>query len=135
MRRRIEQELALLREFYGDVGHAEDAGEDWFRLPRYAVPPGWRLGCEAMEHLPVAFLIKADYPGAAPYGFLAPKDLNFNRAAPSNTGEPPTPVPFPGAWIHFSWTVEKWAATGDVRKGSNLLAWCRSFAARLKEGA
>lgn len=135
MRPRIEQELALLREIYSAVDHVEEAGEDWFQLPRYAVPPGWQRGGKNADDLPVAFLIKADYPGAAPYGFLLPKELNFGGAAPKNTGDPPKPVPFPGEWLHFSWSVENWTATDDVTKGSNLVAWCRSFAVRLKDGA
>ena len=134
MRARIDEELALLRQVYGEVGHVEQAGEDWFHLPRYAVPVGWRIGGEAVDHLPVAFLIKGDYPGAAPYGFLLPKGVNFGGTLPNNTGDPPKAVPFPGEWLHFSWSVENWAATSDVRKGSNLVAWCRSFAVRLKEG-
>ncbi len=93
MRPRIEQELALLREVYGEVGHVEGAGEDWFHLPRYLMPLGWCLGDKAVEHQPLAFLIKADYPGAAPYGFLTPKGLNFNGTAPNKTGDPPKPVP------------------------------------------
>jgi hypothetical protein len=135
MRPRIDEELTLLREVYADVAHAEEAGEDWFYLPRYAVPAGCCVGDKSVDHLAIAFLVKADYPGAPPYGFLAPKGLNFSGAVPNNVGDPPKPVPFPGEWIHFSWTVENWATTSDVRKGSNLLAWCRSFAVRLKEGA
>lgn len=135
MRPRIEQEMALLRQVYGEVGHVDEAGEDWFHLPHYPMPPGWHLGDKAVEDQPLAFLIKADYPGAAPYGFLTPKALNFNGTAPNETGDPPKPVPFPGEWVHFSWTVENWAAAGEVTKGSNLLAWCRSFAVRLREGA
>lgn len=135
MRPRIEQELALLRQAYGEVEHVEEAGEDWFKLPRHNMPPGWRIGEKAVKEVRIAFLIKADYPGAAPYGFLAPAALKFNGAAANNTGDPPKQPPFPGDWVHFSWTVENWAATSDVHKGSNLLAWCRSFGVRLKEGA
>jgi hypothetical protein len=135
MRPRIEQELVLLRQMYGEVEHVEEAGEDWFRLPRYTAPAGWRIGETAAQELSIAFLIKADYPGAPPYGFLAPEGINFGGTGPNNTGDPPKPVPFPGDWIHFSWSVDNWAATGEVCKGSNLLAWCRSFAVRLREGA
>lgn len=135
MRPRIEQELTLLRQVYDEVEHAEEAGEDWFQLPRFAIPPGWQNGGKSVDQMPVAFLIKGDYPGAAPYGFLTPKGVTFKDAEPKNTGKPPKPVPFPGEWLHFSWSVENWAATVDVKKESNLVAWCRSFAVRLKEGA
>ena len=135
MRLRIEQELGLLREVYGDVGHEEEVGEDWFSLPHYPLPPGWRIGEATVAEVPVIFLVKADYPGSPPYGFLTPAGLNFNGAAPTSTGGPPKSPPFPGQWMHFSWEAQSWAATADVRKGSNLLAWCRSFAERFKEGA
>ena len=95
MRPRIEQELELLRQVYGEVGHAEDAGEDWFYLPRYVVPAGWQLDGKAAEHLPVAFLIKADYPAAAPYGFLTPNGLNFNGVPPKTRVSHPSGYPSP----------------------------------------
>jgi len=135
MRARIEQELALLREHYPDVEHKELDGEDWFRLPRYGFPPGWQVGQTAIEESEIAFQVKADYPGAPPYGFLVPTNLNFKGAAPTNTGAPPKQPPFAGNWLHFSWSVDDWSAKADGRKGSNLLAWSRSFSQRLKEGA
>jgi hypothetical protein len=135
MRARISHELALLRRHFGDVEHAESNGEDWFRLPRYVLPDGWRIGDKAVSELPVCFLVKGNYPGDAPYGFLTPAGLNFKGVAPNNTGAPPSPPPFSGEWLHFSWSVENWSATADVGKGSNLLAWVRSFMVRLQEGA
>lgn len=134
MRLRIEQELDLLRQQYGEVEHAHVAGEDWFKLPRYGLPPGWRIGDQPAEEIPIAFLVKAAYPGTVPYGFLAPAGLTLNGKAPNNTGNPPEAPPFEGSWMHFSWSVENWAATADVGKGSNLLAWCRSFRKRFEEG-
>lgn len=135
MRPRIEQELVLLRQHYGEVEHAEVAGEDWFMLPRYSLPPGWRLGDRDVTEVAIVFLVTAGHPGAAPYGFLAPAGLTLNGAATANTGPPPKPPPFPGEWMHFSWSAETWAATADVNKGSNLLVWARGFAYRFKEGA
>ncbi len=135
MRPRIEQELALLRQHYGEIEHTEVAGDDWFKLPRYCLPPGWRIGDEAVEEVPIAFFVTAAHPEPAPYGFLVPSGLNFNGAAPGSTRKPPKPPPFEGDWLHFSWSVENWAATNDAQKGSNLLAWCRGFATRFKEGA
>jgi hypothetical protein len=134
MRARIEAELALHRAVYGRVEHAEADGEDWFRLPAYSGPPGWERGGEPVAVTPVSFLVKADYPGAAPYGFLVPAGMTFGGTAPQNTSGPPKPVPFAGDWLHFSWAVDDWKATGDPGRGSNLVAWCRSFATRLKEG-
>jgi hypothetical protein len=135
MRPRIEQELSLMREHYGDVAHAEAAGDDWFRLPRYLLGEGWRIGEAPVTEIPIVFFVTGAHPGAVPYGFLAPAGLNFKGTAPGSTGAPPKTPPFDGAWMHFSWSVENWAATSDIRKGSNLLAWARSFAHRFKEGA
>ena len=134
MRPCIEAEFALLRGTFGEVQHAEEAGEDWFRLPSYAVPPGWQLDRVPAAAVPIAFLVKADYPTAAPYGFLTPAGFTFNGAPPQNTGGPPKPVPFAGNWLHFSWTAEEWRPATEPGKGSNLVAWCRSFAVRLREG-
>ena len=136
MRTRIEQELNLLRSVYGAVEHTEAGGEDWFHIPAYGVPEGWLLNSDLVTEMPVVFLIKADYPGGPPYGFLMPANLTFGGNAPNNTGGPPKPVPFPGNWIHFSWQPESgWQPTANPTKGSNLVSWARSFAARLREGA
>lgn len=135
MRTRIKDELALLLRHFDAVEHAEANGEDWFRLPRYLLPAGWRIGTTAVDELPICFLVKGNFPGDAPYGFLAPAGLNFNGATPNNTGGPPAAPPFSGEWLHFSWSVDNWAATGEVGKGSNLLAWVRSFMVRFNEGA
>ena len=134
MRARIEQELALLRRRYAGAEHAAVDGEDWFKLPCYPLPHGWRIGGSAVEAVPTAFLIKGDYPCTAPYGFLTRASLNFNGNAPTNAGAPPKQPPFLGDWMHFSWSVEIWLAVSDIYKGSNLLAWARSFAVRLNEG-
>lgn len=135
MRARIEQELALLRESYLEIEHKEHDGEDWFRVPRFGVPNGWQASDQAIEHSEVCWQVKADFPGAPPYGFLIPANLAFNGNAPNNSGDPPKQPPFPGPWRHLSWAVDDWSAKADVRKGSNLLAWCRSFRDRLLEGA
>lgn len=134
MRTRIKEELALLRQQYGEVEHIEVAGVDWFRLPRYPLPDGWQIGSEPVEEVPIAFPVPSAYPGSPPYGFLTPAGLNFKGATPGNPGSS-NPPPFEGNWMHFSWTVENWTATSDLRKGSNLLTWCRSFGERLREGA
>jgi hypothetical protein len=135
MRLRIEQELNLLRPHYGAVEHVETQGDDWFKLPLYSLPPGWKINEADVEHVPVVFFVGPGHPGAVPYGFLAPDGLKFNGTSPGNTGAPPKVPPFEGAWIHFSWSLENWAATADIGKGSNLLSWVRGFAERFKEGA
>jgi hypothetical protein len=135
MRPRIEQEIALLQQHYPEIHYLEHAGEDWFRIPRYPFPAGWRIGADAIDSAPIAFRINAGYPTAEPYGFLAPAGINYAGAPPGNPGGAVT-VPFPGEWQHFSWAPDaSWAPTHEVRTGSNLLLWVRSFGQRLREGA
>ena len=135
MRDRIEQELALLRERYPDIEHQEHAGEDWFRLPHYHFPEGWCINGEPISEAPIVFKIGAAYPSGEPYGFAAPAGINFKGSSPGNPGSPVSP-PFDGSWQHFSWAPDgSWAPTAEVRNGSNLSTWARSFARRLEEGA
>src|SRR5690242_4791825 len=103
MRPRIERELALLRQYYDGAEYAELVGDEWFLLPGYSLPPGWRVHNEPVERVPVAFFVTAGHPGTIPYGFLAPAGLNFDGTVPNNTGAPPKVPPFPGEWLHFSW--------------------------------
>jgi len=135
MRPRIEQELVLLRRHFPGAEHTELNGDDWFRLPGYSVPPGWRIGETDVDRLDVVFHVTVAHPGATPYGFQAPAGLNFKGAQPGNTGAPPKAPPFAGAWVHFSWSVDDWAPNADPGKGSNLLAWAHGFANRFREGA
>lgn len=134
MRKRMIDELALVREAYSEVEHVEADGQDWFKLPSYPVPEGWLVAGERVAAVPVVFLIKADYPGATPYGFLTPGGMTFKGRVPNRTGAPPKEVPFPGEWMHFSWQCEDWQACNDPKRGSNLLTWIRSFAERLRQG-
>ena len=135
MRLRIEQELALLREFHPKIEHKEHGGEDWFRLPSYPFPPGWRIKEQAITEAPIAFKIVAAYPTGEPYGFAAPAGINFNGKPPGNT-DSSVIVPFERMWCHFSWAPDGWEpTTSDVRKGFNLLIWVQSFSHRLEEGA
>ena len=87
MRARMKVEFARLREVYGEVEHAEAGGEDWFKIPSYLLPEGWMVSDQSSATVPIVFLVKADYPGGSPYGFLTPVGLNFQGAAPNNTGE------------------------------------------------
>jgi hypothetical protein len=133
MRARIAEELTLLREYYEDVAHVEHGGEDWFQVPRYAFPPGWALSGVPASHGIIIFKVGAGHPTAAPYGFATEASITFNGATPNNIS--PLATPFPGNWVIFSWSPDgSWQPTGDVRKGSNLLVWIRSFAKRLEEG-
>jgi len=134
MRLRIEQELALLRWHFGDVTHAESGGEDWFLVPEYPYPTGWKHNGGPLARASIVFRLSAAYPSAQPYGFMTPAGLTFGDAPPSNTAAAPA-GPFPGSWVLFSWQPDgNWQPAANADEGSNLLSWVRSFAARLKEG-
>jgi hypothetical protein len=130
VRDRIAQELALLRSRHRDLEYWEDGR--WVRLPAYPLFHGWNR-----ETTDVAFQIKVEYPGAAPYGFYVPAGLQHNGRTPSSYNEPAqAQPPFGGSWGFFSWQVEAgWFPTADVVTGSNLLSFARTFADRFKEGA
>lgn len=134
MRARLAQELAQLREFFPDVEHREHDGVDWFYVSNYRFPPGWKIGGNAIANAPIVFKLVATYPGGEPYGFAVPAGINFKGQPPGNPGSPVSP-PFAGNWQHFSWAPEGWSPNANPREGSNLLAWVRSFAQRLAEGA
>ena len=135
MRARMVVELERLREVYGEVEHAEAGGEDWFKILSYPLPESWLVGGDRRRAVSIVFSIKADYPGASPYGFLAPAGLNFEGAPPENTGDPPGTVPFEGDWVFFSWHCEDWPAGDESDLNPNLVSWSPSFANRLREGA
>jgi hypothetical protein len=135
MRTRIEQELTLLSKVYPDLQHAEHNGEDWFLLPSYRLPPGWRIGEAPVTAMDLVFKLAPTYPTTEPYAFLAPAGVNFGGQAPASTAPAPG-GPFPGTWLQFSWSPEgTWTPAANADDGSNALAWVRSFAQRLKEGA
>lgn len=134
MRPRIEQELALLRRAYGAVEYAESDGEDWFLIPDYAYPPGWKLNGQQVSRAPVSFKLTATYSAAQPYAFMTPAGLTFGDTAPNNASAAPS-GPFPGNWLQFSWSPDgNWQPAANANEGSNLLSWVRNFATRLKEG-
>jgi hypothetical protein len=134
MRARLQHELEHLRERYPKVEHKDHGGEDWFRLPRYRLPDGWRLNGKPVSEVSIVFKIGAAYPSGEAYSFAAPAGLDYKGTTPVNTSSA-AGCPFEGSWLQFSWAPEGWAPASDVRKGSNLLAWVRSFAQRFEQGA
>lgn len=128
---RIEGELCLLRERYGDVTYLPDG--QWVLIPSFKTgAPSWTPGT-----LDVAFQIPTGYPGAPPYGFYVPVDTRYNGALPGNYKEPaPSQPPFEGIWGVFSWSAQdgEWKPGADVTSGSNLVDWVRGFGKRFREG-
>jgi hypothetical protein len=133
MRARLAQELELLRQYFPGVQHIEQDGIDWFLVPDYRFPPGWRISDKDINSAPIAFKLVATYPEGEPYGFAAPAGINFKGTPPANPGSAVTP-PFAGSWQHFSWAPDGWLPSNNPREGSNLVVWVRSFARRLEEG-
>jgi hypothetical protein len=134
VRERIRQELELLRKHYPRVDHAEQGGEDWFRIHDYPIPQTHAWG---QDRLVVAFKVGAAHPGPAPYGFFVPSGLRFKGAVPgsyTDRAEPQPPFP-ETVWGHFSWQQVdgQWRATGDLVNGSNLLNYAQTFADRFRE--
>lgn len=134
MRARIAEELALARKWYPDIKHVGHAGEDWFLLPQYACPMEWAIDGEPVSQLAIAFRLSASYPQTEPYGFATANGITFRGVVPENAGAS-LPAPFEGEWRLFSWAPEAWSSTAQIEKGSNLLAWIRSFATRFGQGA
>lgn len=133
---RVDAELSLLQYSYPGADLAERDGNHWYWLPAYRFPPGWRLGGEEVEAAPVSFMINNGYPGQPPYAFMIPAKMTVGGTAPNNsTPVPDGQNPFPGEWQQLSWTPDfPWQPDPDIRTGSNLLQWARSFAVRLREG-
>jgi Prokaryotic E2 family E len=130
MSERLQQEVALLRQFYPDLEYRAEA--HWVRLPRFPVPAegGWDA-----TQVAVAFQFPAGYPGQKPYGFYVapPLQLKDGRAVQSVTSS--AEPPWPGPWLKFSWDAPSWHATADLGSGSNMLNYVLTFAERFRQGA
>jgi hypothetical protein len=126
MSERIDAELELVRSMYPDVEfRAEDL---WARIPAYSFPEGW-----GREHGEVAFRFPRDVFGEEPYGFwVRPPLLLPGDGAPSNSSGP-VATGFGEGWQQFSWAPDGWRPAAQVRCGTNMLDWVRSFTRRLKE--
>lgn len=128
MNARIEAELALLRQHFERVDHLAVNFMHWLRIQFLKTPEGW-----SPEEIPAVFAITEGHPGVQPYGFFVPDELKFKGKPPSEH-QAPHPPPFEGNWRFLSWQPMGWHATVDVRSGSNLWGWVRSFTQRLREG-
>jgi hypothetical protein len=129
MSSRIEEELELLRCWFGDSLEYLPEGH-WVRLSPYRIASAlW-----TPNNVEVAFQIPPGIPGQAPYAFhvrprlaLADGRDILNYSYPANTA-------WGGDWGTFSWQLDSWNPGAEVEKGSNMLNFARSFADRFKEG-
>ena len=131
MRKRIAQELDLIRQVYDRVEYREQGY--WFYVPSYTLPEGWnRVTTD------VAFQVDVSYPVQPPYGFYMPAGIRFQGKYPDSYDETGgIAPPFDGQWGFFSWAVEDgdWKSGIDVTSGTNLLDWVVGLAKRFREGA
>ncbi len=130
---RIQEELALLRKYFPNVDFVEQGL--WFRLPEYSLPPDMPWEPKTTS---VAFQAPGGYPGTPPYGIYILEGLIYNGSSPNNYQFPASQQPpFAGKWGILSWSPEdsQWRPTSDVKTGSNLLNFVRSFVDRFRQGA
>ena len=92
MNARIESELALLRLHYARVDYLAANAMHWFRVQMLKTPEKW-----APADIPVVFAVTEGHPGAQPYGFFVPQELNMDGKSPSEH-DAPHPPPFEGKW-------------------------------------
>ncbi len=129
MRKRIEDELNLLRKSYSGIEYEPDG--HWVKIPNYVLPAGW-----TPKQIEVVFQIPQGYPGAHPYGIYVPSGLSYKGVRPNNYTQPANNHPsFEGVWGVLSWQQENWNPAPEITPGSNLLSWVRGFSARFNEGA
>ena len=126
MSERTEAELELIRSAYPDVEFRSQ--ELWARIPAYRLPEGW-----GPEHAEIAFRVPRDVFGEEPYGFWVRPPLQLpGGGVPTNSSGPVATV-FGEGWQQFSWAPDGWRPAAELRCGTNMLDWVRSFARRLKE--
>lgn len=127
---RIDEELNLLRMYYANLEHNEE--RRWVLIHDYPLPVDMPWNKKAID---VCFFIPNGYPGTSPYGIYV-TDLRYDNHPPDNYNpSPENKPPFPGNWGLISWTpADQWKPTADIRKGSNLLNFVRSFKDRFEEG-
>ena len=124
---RIQAEIELLRQVWADLEYREE--DRWVLLPHYSTPET----CIEAE-VAVCFQIKPGHPGDPPYAFCVRSPVTPKGGGGFRRTSPSSDPPFAGEWIKFSWSPEGWRATADLKNGSNLLNFARSFRDRLAEG-
>jgi hypothetical protein len=105
----------------------------WFLIPNYELRlPDWNY-----EYLPISFRAQVGYPGAQPYGFFVPADIQFKGSTPQNfQAQVSDRPPFDGDWGIFSWSPQdQWKPGTTPQSGSNFFNFALSFAERFRSGA
>lgn len=127
----VTAEIELLRRRFPDLEIRDDL---WCRFPTYALPAGiWSI-----DFAEVAFQIPAGLPGAQPYGFWVRPSPTLGNGGAIGNFTPNVAIAFGEGWGQFSWSPETWAPSSDVNnitKGTNMVNFVESFAARLREAS
>ena len=127
---RIEEEISLLRAWFGDRIDYRPEGH-WVRLRGYQLPDGlW-----TPSTVEVSFQVPEGIPGQAPYGFHVHPGVALSQGGSVNNYTYPTSNPWGDGWGTFSWALEDWRPGARAGDGSNMLEFARSIAERFRQGA
>jgi hypothetical protein len=129
MEERVTAEIALLKSAFPEL---EIGADLWCRFPAYKLPPEiWNA-----ETAELAFQIPAQLPAAAPYGFWVRPQIALMNGAAISSYTPNVTIPLGEGWGQFSWVLDPWTPATDITeitKGTNMVNFVESFAARLRE--
>jgi len=124
---RLLTEVALVRADFPGLEFQEH--DLWARIPVYPLRDGW--GRESVE---IAFRFPRDTLTEEPYGFwVRPALVLPGGGTPTNASDAPLETGFGPGFQQFSWAPEAWRPTPEVRCGTNMRDWVRSFARRLEQ--
>ena len=129
MSERFEEELALLQAAYPGLEYQEQGGLHWVRIDAWALPEGYDKAV-----VDLAFHIPAQ-AGQAPYGFWVRPELHLATGGNPGNYTYPANTAWGSDWGQFSWAPCNWIPSVEIRRGSNMLEFVRSFADRLGEGS
>jgi len=129
---RLAAELELLRGAFPDLEYREAGEGRWVRIPEYPLPAGWQRAGSPQAVAEVAFQIPAQ-AGAAPYAFFVRPILELAAGGEVGNYTVPAQTPWGADFAKFSWQPDSWTPKADVRAGSSMLVFARSFAERLGE--
>lgn len=126
MTERAQMELELVRARYPSTEYRDEDG--WAKVPAYPIPGSWgRTEAEIAFRMPANTLVEQ------PYGFWVRPPLQLPDGAPPGNSNGPVDTGFGQGWQQFSWAPADWRPHEDVRRGSHMLDFVRSFADRLAE--
>ena len=126
----LEQELELLRLIHPDLEYRQEAGLHWVRIASWTLP----AGVFDKSSVGVAFQVPP-LAGQAPYGFWVHPGLQLATGGSPGNYTYPIATPWGADWGQFSWSPCNWTPTAEIRSGSNMLEFIRSFNDRLCEGS